>query len=286
MSQRVEFYSSELGEWSEPEQYDVTSEAIITYAKATNDPLPKHRSGEVGSPLFAVVPIFGTLAQAGFMIAPPDVAVRVLHGQHDMRLHRPIRPGDSLSVAVKPIGYKGAENGTAAAFLLETQAAAKELVNEQYITLFFPKFDAGETVGELAPEHRFDEALRAAEPAATVTAHVDDDQTFRYAEASADENPIHVDDEVAKAAKLPGIIVHGLCTQAFTSWAALTALADGKTERLKRIAVRFAKPVLPGQDVSTTFWKAATCDGVTSYAFESKVGDVVVIQDGLVEIAN
>ena len=44
-----------------------------------------------------------------------------------------------------------------------------ELVNEQYMTAFFRKVDAGETVGELAPSHRFDEALREQAPVAKVT---------------------------------------------------------------------------------------------------------------------
>jgi acyl dehydratase len=92
--------------------------------------------------------------------------------------------------------------------------------------------------------------------------------------------PIHLDDEVARAAGLPGIIAHGLCTQAFTSWAVLTALGVDSA-RLTRHAVRFAKPVLPGQDITTSIWDA----GGGRYAFETTVGDVVVIKDGLAEVA-
>jgi NADPH:quinone reductase-like Zn-dependent oxidoreductase len=46
--------------------------------------------------------------------------------------------------------------------------------------------------------------------------------------------------------------------------------------------VRFAKPVLPGQDMATTIWKA----GPGRYAFETAVGDTVVVKDGLAEIAD
>src|SRR5205823_3048396 len=143
--------------------------------------------------------------------------------------------------------------------------------------------DVGETVGELAPSHKFDESLRSTEPVAVVTQHVDDDQTFRYSPASGDPMPIHLDDDAARGAGLPGIIAHGLCTQAFTAWAVLTAVGDSNTARLKRHAVRFAKPVLPGQDITTTIWRAGLAGGVTTYAFETAVGDTVVVKDGLAE---
>ena len=152
------------------------------------------------------------------------------------------------------------------------------------MTAFFRGIDVGETVGELAPSHKFDDALREQGPIAKVTAHMDDDQTFRYSPASGDPMPIHLDEEAAKMAGLPGIIVHGLCTQAFTSWAVVQEVAGGDSSRLKRLAVSFAKPVLPGQDITTTIWRAGSHDGVTTYALETTVDGVPVIKDGLAEI--
>jgi acyl dehydratase len=278
----VRFESAALGTWTEPDTFEVTRERIIAYAEATNDPIAAHRAGDVAPPVFAIVPSFMSVMQVAFLVAPPEVAMRVVHGEQDFRLHRPIVPGDVISTRAKPMGYAGAANGTSAAFLLECRDAAGELVNEQYMTAFFRGVDAGEAVGELAPPHKFDEALRNSEPVAVVMQHVDDDQTFRYSPASGDPMPIHLDVDAARAAGLPGIIAHGLCTQAFTSWAVVNAVAGGDSSRLKRHAVRFAKPVLPGQDMATTIWKA----GPGRYAFETAVGDTVVVKDGLAEIAD
>lgn len=276
----VTFEAGAIGQWSEPEIFEVTAERIREYAEATNDPIGPHRSGEVGSPVFAIVPVFMGMIGAAFSVAPPEIAMRVVHGQQDFHFRRPIVPGDVLSSRVKPIGYAGAPNGTTLCFVLETTDAAGELVNEQYTTAFFRNIDVGETVGELAPGHRFDESLREQAPVAKVTAHLDDDQTFRYSSASGDPMPIHLDEEAAKLSGLPGIIVHGLCTQAFTSWAVVQEVAGGDSSRLKRLAVRFAKPVLPGQDITTTIWRA----GPGTFAFETTVGEDVVIKDGLAEI--
>jgi acyl dehydratase len=286
LSVSVQFDASAIGTWSEPETFEVTAERIAEYAAATNDPIGAHLSGEVASPVFAIVPVFMGMIGAAFSVVPPEIAMRVVHGQQDFRFRRPILPGDVLSSRVKPIGYASAANGTTLCFLLETRDARGEVVNEQYMTAFFRGIDAGETVGELAPSHKFDENLREQAPVAKVTAHMDDDQTFRYAPASGDPMPIHLDEEAAKMAGLPGIIIHGLCTQAFTSWAVVQEVAGGDSSRLKRLAVRFARPVLPGQDVTTTIWRAGSDGGVTTYAFETTVGADVVIKDGLAEVAD
>jgi acyl dehydratase len=276
----MKFDPTALGVWGEPSTFEVTAERIAAYAEATNDPIEAHRAGDVAPPVFAVVPVFNTLLPAVISVVPVELAMKVLHGEQDFRFHRPILPGDELTSRARPVGYMGKENGTSLAVHLETRSSDGELVNEQWVTSFFRRFDAGETLGEQAPDHRFDDSLRNSAPVAKVAAHVDDDQTYRYSPASGDPMPIHLDEEIARMSGLPGIIAHGLCVMAFTSWAVLTEVAGGETARLRRLAVRFAKPVLPGQDLSTSMWDA----GNGRYAYETTVGDTVVIKDGLAEI--
>ncbi|SDD08103.1 MaoC/PaaZ C-terminal domain-containing protein [Actinokineospora iranica] len=276
----AEFDTAAIGQWTDPDTFEVTAERIAAYAEATNDPIARHRSGEVAPPVFAVVPVFGSLAPAALSVAPVELLAKLVHGEQDFHFHRPIRPGDVLVSRARPVGVAGKPNGTAVVVRTETRTDAGELVNEQWMTAFFRKVDAGVTVGERAPGHAFPDALREQAPVAEVTAHVDDDQTFRYAPASGDPMPIHLDDELAKMVGLPGIIAHGLCTMAFTSWAVLTELADGRVERLARLAVRFAKPVLPGQDITTRIW----ADG-PEFAYETTVDSqaeagAVVVKDG------
>jgi acyl dehydratase len=97
--------------------------------------------------------------------------------------------------------------------------------------------------------------------------------------------PIHLDDDIAKSAGLPGIIAHGLCTMAMTSWGVLTEVGGSDTKRVKRFAVRFAKMVFPGDDLETRIWKADEQNGSLRYAFETVRGEDFVITDGLAEIA-
>ncbi|MFF0491201.1 MaoC/PaaZ C-terminal domain-containing protein [Nocardia sp. NPDC003482] len=282
----VDFDDSGLGNWSDEETFEVTAERIADYAAATNDPIEAHRSGTIASPVFAIVPVFDAMMVPVIDVAPMDIFGRVLHGEQDFHFHRPIRPGDVLTARARAIGFTGRENGSSITIHVETRDQAGELVNEQFLTAFFRNIDAGRTVGEAAPEHKFPDALRGTDPAAVVPAHIDDDQTYRYSPAAGDPVPLHLDEQVARDAGLPGIIAHGLCTMAFASWAVLTAVGGSDTRRLRRFAVRFAKMVFPGDDLETRIWPVRAENGVTTYAFETVRGADVVLTDGLAELAD
>lgn len=279
-TETLRFDETRLDQWTDEVRFEVTRERITQYAEATNDPIAAHRAGEVASPVFAVVPVFQSLAEPAVDVVPLSLFGRILHGEQDFRFHRPIRPGDRLVSKGRMTGFEGLSNGTRACVYLESRTEEGELVTEQYVTFFVRGFDDGRMLGKLSPPHRFDEALRAGDPVVDVTQHVDEDQTFRYSPASGDPMPIHLDEQAAKDAGLPGIIAHGFCVLAFTSWAILQELADSDAARLKRLAVRFARPVLPGQDIRTRVWRT----DLGTYAYETTVGEVAVLRDGLAEI--
>jgi acyl dehydratase len=81
--------------------------------------------------------------------------------------------------------------------------------------------------------------------------------TVRYAGASGDFNPIHIDEEFARSVGLPGRILHGLWTMAQVA-RAQTELAGGP-EHLKRLSVQFRGMGVPEQEliVSGTVREAA-----------------------------
>jgi acyl dehydratase len=71
--------------------------------------------------------------------------------------------------------------------------------------------------------------------------------TYRYAGASGDFNPIHIDEEFAKSVGLPGRILHGLYTMAVVARAQTEAA--GGPDRLKRLRVQFRGMGLPEQEI-------------------------------------
>lgn len=281
------FAVEKLGQWTDGPEFKVDAERTIAYAAATNDPIPAHRSGELAPPVFAVVPIWDTIAAAMAGVTPPEVLLLVVHGEQDMRLHKPITPGMVLSSTAAPVGIHVKPNGTTVVVKVESRDQSGDLVAEQYMTSFFRGVSDGDGGGEEAPKHKLEGATKSTEPVASITQQIDTDQTYRYAAASGDNMPIHLDDEVAKSVGLPGIIIHGLCTMAFTSWAAVQAVCGDDPTRLRRLAVRFSRPVLPGQQITTTFWASGEADGNQVFGFETRNGDGdVVIKDGLAEVAS
>ena len=74
--------------------------------------------------------------------------------------------------------------------------------------------------------------------------------TVRYAGASGDYNPIHIDEEFAKSVGLPGKILHGLWTMAQVARAQTEAA--GGPHALKRLSVQFRGMGFPEQEITVT----------------------------------
>jgi acyl dehydratase len=275
-----QFKPDAIGKSGDPVEFEVTRERIAAYAAATNDPLPAHASGEVAPPVFAIVPAFQAAGMASMQVIPGELLGAILHGEQDFHYHRPIEPGMTLSTTAAPIGMRQRSSGVTVVTRAETRAD-DELVVEQYMTTFVRGAQGVEDIGEDAPPHRLDEALRERKPDAEVAQTFDADQTFRYAEASGDPMQIHLDDEFAKSVGLPGIIIHGLCSMAFTSVALIAHACPDDPTRLKRLAVRFASIALPEQTITTRTWDVG--QGAHAYETTSDAG-AVVIKDGLGEI--
>jgi acyl dehydratase len=102
--------------------------------------------------------------------------------------------------------------------------------------------------------------------------------TVRYAGASGDFNPIHIDEEFAKAVGLPGRILHGLWTMALLARAQTEAA--GGAARLKRLKVQFRGMGLPEHEVVVTGTVRERTDHGTA------VIDTVAEQDGSQIIRN
>ena len=94
----------------------------------------------------------------------------------------------------------------------------------------------------------------------------------RYAGASGDFNPIHIDPEFAKAVGLPGNILHGLYTMAQVARAAVAG-GGGDPRSLKRLSVQFRGMGRPEVEIQVTGSVKSAGDGRV-------VVDVVAEQEG------
>jgi len=278
----VQFNLDALERWTPGRATSVSRDAIRAYAEATDETAPLALEGRVAPPVFAIVPVWATLQEAAHAVAPEEARPRVVHGDQDILISAPIESGMTLRSRAAAVGVHVKESGTTVVLKTETRDGENRLLNEQYVTEFYRGVTGGTGGGEEAPDHRMPDELASSEPEATFTYPVAEDQTYRYAEASGDHNAFHLDDEVARAAGLPGIIVHGLCLMAFAGRAVLESRGIDNPAAVRRLAVRFSRPMRPG-DALTTRIRGRPADGRALFDAVDGAGDVV-LKDGLAEL--
>ncbi|MGI5151808.1 MaoC/PaaZ C-terminal domain-containing protein [Plantactinospora sp. CA-294935] len=257
------FDETVVGRWSEPRPFDVTPAGLAAYADAVGGP----------SPVYAVVPAMDLVFMVAGTTAATELRARVVHGQQDIFFHRRLPVGETVTVRAAVLGLHGKRSGTIATIGVRTYDAHGALLNEQYVTEFYRGIPTDLRLGTPSPTLPAD--APSGPPLRTATTPLPLDLPRRYADASGDRNPIHLDDDFARTVGLPGVIVHGLASLAVASHTVLAGGADPA-----RLSCRFTRPVAPGDTLTTRVW----ADG-HGYRFESvDQAGAVVLGAGLVEL--
>ncbi|HXV06148.1 MAG TPA: MaoC/PaaZ C-terminal domain-containing protein [Solirubrobacterales bacterium] len=105
----------------------------------------------------------------------------------------------------------------------------------------------------------------------------------RYAGASGDFNPIHIDPEFAKAVGLPGTILHGLYMMGLVARAATDA-AGGDPRSLKRLSVQFRGMGAPETEIVVSGTVKSAEDGRAVIDTVAAQGDNQTIRNAEAEV--
>lgn len=179
---------------------------------------------------------------------------RLLHGEQALTVYHPL-PSAGTVVAtetVEEIYDKGVGKG--AVMYLRRRLCDEDgrLLADVRAASFlrgnggFGGKTTGAPVPQIVPDSR---APDAAVEIATAT-----DQALLY-RLCGDLNPLHVDPEIASAAGFDRPILHGLCTYGIAGRALMTMLCDDNAQRVRRLDVRFSRPVYPGETLRTEAWR-------------------------------
>ena len=106
----------------------------------------------------------------------------------------------------------------------------------------------------------------------------------RYAGASGDFNPIHIDPEFAKQVGLPSTILHGLWSMAQVARACVNA-AGGDPRSLKRLSVQFRGMGFPEQEITVTGEVKEERDGVVVITAEAEQAGNKIIKNAEAELS-
>ena len=107
--------------------------------------------------------------------------------------------------------------------------------------------------------------------------------TVRYAGASGDFNPIHIDEEFARQVGLPGRILHGLWTMAQVARAATEA--GGGPASLARLSVQFRGMGLPEREITVSGAVHEVRDGVAVVHTVAEQDGKAIIRNAQAEVA-
>jgi acyl dehydratase len=268
-------------------EHAVDPDAAAAYALATNDVNPRYQDGRAVPPLFtATVVLRVEQAQETLLRETVSTVGESVHGEHDVFFRRPVRP--SMVVRCSVAGTSAHQ--TRAGALTTTRIVVADEEGDALVEHLWTTFHIGGTVarevGPPLPDHTFPEAARH-RPVGRSVVTVDRDQTFRYAGVSGDHIGHAVSDAVAQAEGYPGKILQGMCTFGLASGAVVDIVADGDPDRLRRLAVRFARPAFPCKDLEINVYDAGrNDDGDRVFAFEGVQDGIAVLRHGRVEVAS
>ena len=106
----------------------------------------------------------------------------------------------------------------------------------------------------------------------------------RYAGASGDFNPIHIDEDFAKSVGLPSNILHGLYSMGVVAKAAAQGLAGGDPRALKKLTVQFRGMGLPEQEIAVTGTVKEVDGNRVMVDLEAAQGDNRIIRNAQAEL--
>jgi acyl dehydratase len=271
-----------------PIRQTLTKKDCILYALGVGlgaDPLDAaqlrfvYEDGLAALPTMAVV-----LAYPGFWAKDPATGidwVRVVHGEQAITWHRPLPVEAELVGISRVTGIVDKGVGTGAVLYSERKIS-DAVTGELYATLAMSAFCRGDggfggPSGPSWPVHAIPERA----PDAVCDLPTLPQQALLY-RLNGDDNPLHADPAVARAAGFARPILHGLCTLGVAGHALLRSCCAYDPARMRSLALRFSAPVFPGETLRTEMWRDGT---IVSFRTRAVERDVVVLNNGRMEIA-
>ncbi|MFD9367006.1 MaoC/PaaZ C-terminal domain-containing protein [Streptomyces sp. NPDC060020] len=224
----------------------VTEPEITDYRGAARRGLPTARPGQA-SPVHTFV-LAHTVAEqtvAALTAAEPG-PVSVVHLGQDIRTVRPVRPGETVNVALEVAGIRKEPRGARIALRVRLVGEdGPEPFAELTISALLVGATRLEPFGDIGVGPAAPAPAGAGEPQTAVHA-LTTDWITTYAHASGDLNPIHLDADAARGAGFDTVIAHGMSVVALAVEEAVDRFADGDAARVRGLGCRFSAPVPPG----------------------------------------
>ena len=277
-----------LKAWHFPEREQTyTTRDAILYALGIglgHDPLDHGQLDFVYEKKHKVLPTIAVvLGTPGFWQKTPGTgidALKAVHGEQSMVLHRPLPPSATVIAKshVVAIVDKGKDRGALVCVErnLTDKATGDLLATIQAVTFCRADGGFGGRSDVLPEPHRLPDR-----PPDTVDLLQTVPQAALIYRLCGDDNPLHIDPDVARRAGFERPILHGLCTFGIAGHAVIKSFGDYHPDSLRTFRVRFSAPVYPGERVRTEMWRDGNIVSFRCFADER---NVMILNSGRAEL--
>ncbi|MFD4536498.1 MaoC family dehydratase [Kitasatospora sp. NPDC058397] len=227
----------------------VTADALAAYRTAARTGLPPAPDA-AAAPAHPFV-LAHTLAQHTVTtLTTGDTGFTgVVHLAQEIHTHHPLTAGTHVDIDVTVTAARREARGTRLALTTHLTDGTRTLAHLTTSALLVGATTI-EPFGTLGP---------AAHPGTTpdtepltLTHTLTPADVTAYAHAAGDLNPLHLDDDAARAAGFPAAIAHGMHLVALATEEITDRHADGDPTRLTALGARFAAPTTPGTPLRLT----------------------------------
>ena len=268
-----------IGKKTDPVAFEYTWRDVVLYALGVGVPaedlefIYENAAGGLKVlPSFCVVP-----AIKAFPFVGKDIEWSLfLHGQHSIRLARPIPPEGRLVQVGEVMNIYDKGKGALYDILIKGKTEDGLSVYEVRWGIFY--VGAGGFGGDPGPKAEPLDPPTDLAPDFTVSHLVAQNQAAIY-RLSGDFNPLHLDPAAAKVGGFDRPILHGLCTYGFATRAIVRGALDGDATRLGSFKARFSSVVYPGDTLITEGWKEGD-----RYIVQSKTDRGIALSQAVAEI--
>lgn len=283
------FLASLVGQEIPSASKSVTARDVLAYAAGIGEVSDRYlddaRDGD-----FCAVPFYCVSLEWQLIVAnryspgnglSPEEISRNVHALQDTVFHRPIRPGDDTLTQGRWIEAREVNAGTLSVMeLTTTSQPGGEALATTWTTGIFrgTSLDGDANSIDSAPALPINPASAFPETARETSVFIPRHMPHSYSECADIWNPVHTEREVALAAGLPDIILHGTATWALAGKEILEAYAQGDGAALKRFCGRFVGMVIPGTTITIRHAPDPDVPGVVRYEVLTEDGAKAIDQ--------
>ncbi len=220
-------------------------------------------------PTFCVVPLGAVQTVLCELELDP---LRSIHGEHCVKLFRPIPPAATL--VTEPVVTAVYDKGKAALIKVRSETRTDDGIHlfDNEATIYY--VGGGGFGGDRGPKSEQTAPPDGVEPDFRISYDVPLTQAALY-RLSGDDNPLHIDPQLASLAGFDRPILHGLCTFGYAARAVVHGACEDDETKLKEFKVRFSDVVLPGETLTTEGWRDPTRND--RYIIQTRTDRAVVL---------